>query len=462
VTAIATEFAEWAVGLRWDDVPADVRSHVSLRFADAVGLIAAAWDTPPGRAVRGVAETFAGEGQPLLFGQRPVGPAWSALAHGTLVHTLDYDDTFPESVIHPMSVLLPAALAGVDGGGTAGADLDGNRVMAAIVAGDEVLARLGAAAGRDLHARGFQATGIFGPLAAALVVGVLRGREPRAIAAAMGLAGSMSGGLLAFLADGTWSKRLHPGWAAHGGVTADALGAAEFPGPAAVVEGRHGVFESFLGRTVDDQTVLADLGRRWPSSEAEIKLYPCAHVLHPFIGMARRLRTDHALVPERVREIVCGVGPWYVPIVCEPVEEKLSPTTEYQARTSLPMAVSLALLDGTVGIASFEPASVGRPALRALARRVRYEVDPGLSEGFGARLTIHTDTGTLTGHSESEVDVAAEVRDKFLAATGSETGPARELWETARVLADHSVDQLREAASAVARTWAGAGARADH
>jgi 2-methylcitrate dehydratase PrpD len=462
VSQIATEIAEWARDLRWSDVPPEVRDHVSLRFADGVGLVAAAWDTPPGRAVRDVAEEFAGAGAPLLFGQRPVGPAWSALAHGTLVHTLDYDDTFPESVIHPMSVLLPAALAGVDTGSDAGRDIDGAQVMAAVAAGDEVLARLGAAAGRGLHARGFQATGIFGPLAAALVVGVLHRRDPRTIASAMGLAGSMSGGLLAFLADGTWSKRLHPGWAAHGGVTAEAMAARGFPGPASVVEGRHGIFDSFLGRSVDAGAVLADLGRRWPSAEAEFKLYPCAHVLHPFIGMARRLGAEHGLVPGDIREIVCGVAPWYVPIVCEPIAEKLAPTSEYQARTSLPLAVSLALLDGTVGIASFEPGSTDRPELRALAQHVRYEVDESLTEGFGARLTIRTDAGEFVGSPESGQDVTAEVRDKFLAATGPDTGAARELWDTALDLGTRDVGRLRTAAAAVATSWEGSPARAAH
>jgi 2-methylcitrate dehydratase PrpD len=462
VSQIATEIAEWARALRWSDVPAEVRAHLSLRFADGVGLVAAAWETPPGRAVRGVAEDFAGAGAPLLFGRRPVGPAWSALAHGTLVHTLDYDDTFPESVIHPMSVLLPAALAGVEAGQDAAGDIDGARVMAAVAAGDEVLARLGAAAGRDLHARGFQATGIFGPLAAALVVGVLQRRDPRTIAAAMGLAGSMSGGLLAFLADGTWSKRLHPGWAAHGGVTADALAAREFPGPASVVEGRHGIFDSFLGRTVDGGAVLGDLGQRWPSAEAEFKLYPCAHVLHPFIGMARRLQAEHALVPEEIREIVCGVAPWYVPIVCEPIAEKLAPTSEYQARTSLPLSVSLAVLDGRVGIASFEPESTGRPELRALAQRVRYEVDESLTEGFGARLTIRTDAGEFVGTPDPGQDVPGEVRDKFLAATGPDTGAARELWNTALGLDTRGVGQLRTAAAAVASSWEGTPARTAH
>lgn len=458
VSQIATDIADWARSLSWTDVPPEVRSRLAVRFADAIGVAAAAWDSAPGRAVRALAEDFGGHGDPLLFGSRPLHPAWAALAHGTLIHALDYDDTFPRSVVHPMGVLLPSALAGVQdtdrpAEGPSGGGTDGSRVMAAIAAGDEVLARLGAQAGRDLHARGFQATGIFGPLAAALVTGVLRRRDPRTIAGAMGLAGSMSGGLLAFLADGTWSKRLHPGWAAHGGVTADGLAARSFPGPAGVVEGRHGIFDAFLGRPVEADDVLAGLGRRWLSVEAEIKLYPCAHVIHPFIGMARILRAEHGWAADDIREVVCGVAPWYVPIVCEPLAEKLSPTTEAQARTSLQLSVALALLDGTVGVRSFEPASTERPQLRELAARVRYEPDPALAEGFGARLVIRTHDREFVGRPEGDAAGEAGVHEKFLATTGADPAAAEALWTVASTLDTGPLSRLREAAVRVAESW---------
>ncbi|BCB90102.1 hypothetical protein Psuf_074150 [Phytohabitans suffuscus] len=427
---LTTDFAAWARDLRAADVPPGVRDRVALRVADAVGLVAAAWSTPAGVAVRSLAAELGGAGGArLLFDPAPLHPAAAALAHGTLVHALDYDDTFPTSVIHPMSVLLPAALAVADG------DRPGADLVTAVAAGDELLARLGAAAGRGLHARGFQATGIFGPLAAALVAGVLGGREPAVTASAMGLAGSMSGGLLEFLSDGTWSKRLHPGWAAHGGIVADGLAARGFPGPASVVEGRHGLFAAYLGTPAPDG--IADgLGERWLSAEARVKLYPCAHVLHPFIDMALDLRGG--LEAARVDRIVCEVAPWYVPIVCEPVAEKVAPTGEYQARASLPMAVALALVDGRVGVASFEPESTGRAEVRALAGQVEYRADPALTEGFGARMHVLAGGERFDGDPTRPVDEAAGVRRKF----DENTGGAEALWEAARDLDRHPVADL--------------------
>ncbi|MEQ4304675.1 MmgE/PrpD family protein [Plantactinospora sp. B6F1] len=472
MSTIATAFATWAGNLRPADVPAEVRDRVALRLADAVGLVVAAWSTPPGVAVRELAAELGGTGDArLLLDPAPLHPAAAALAHGTLVHALDFDDTFPTSVIHPMGVLLPAALAVADES-RPGADL-----ITAVAAGDELLARLGAAAGRGLHARGFQATGVLGPLAAALVAGVLRGREPSVIASAMGLAGSMSGGLLEFLSDGTWSKRLHPGWAAHGGLVADGLAGRGFPGPASVVEGRHGVFASFLGAvpevvrpgpaaaptddsragTVDNLAGATDglagatdglagitdaLGERWLSMEAKMKLYPCAHVLHPFIEMALALREK--VDAARVDRIVCEVAPWYVPIVCEPVAEKMAPASEYQARASLPMAVALALVDGRVGVASFEPESTARDAVRTLASRVEYVADPALAQGFGARMHVIAGAERFDGDPTRPVDEAAGVRRKF----AENTGGADALWAAARDLDRRRVGDLWAAAPA--------------
>lgn len=380
-----------------------------------------------------------------MFDSRPLHPASSALAHGTLIHTLDYDDTFPVSVIHPLSVVLPAVWSASQDA-THGAE-----VLTAMAAANEFLARLGAAAGRGLHARGFQATSIFGPLAAALAVGTLRGRDPRTTAAAMGLAGSMSGGLLEFLSDGTWSKRLHPGWAAHGGVVADLHAARGFPGPATVVEGRHGLFSSFLESEVEPERLRERLGDEWHSREVELKLYPCAHVLHPFIAMASELALSTGAVGE-IDEIVCGVAPWYVPIVCEPREEKLAPTSEYQARTSLPLAVALALVDGDVHTDSFDLESVRRPAVRSLAERVTVVEQPELDAGFGAQIELRHRDGRRQAGRPQVTDVAARAQLKFQRAFSSDDVPAQAahgLWEAATAFDSQDWGRVREAAASV-------------
>jgi 2-methylcitrate dehydratase PrpD len=325
-------------------------------------------------------------------------------------------------VVHPGSVVVAAALAA---GEAAGAD--GAATLAAVAAGYELAARLGAAAGRGLHARGFHATGVVGPLVAAAVAARLRGLPPSRAAEAMGLAGSMAGGLLEFLSDGSWSKRLHPGWAAHGGLVAADLAAAGFPGPPSVLEGRHGLYAAFLGPGVaDPRAVTGDLGRVWASRAAVSKLYPCAHAIHPFLDAALGLRAGPGLAPDAVALLRCRVAPWQVPIVCEPRPTKIQPATEYQARASLPFALAAALVDGRVDLATFTPAALARGDLRALAARVTHEEDPGATAGFAGRLEVHLADGrTLARPAVLEPAGPARLRAKFEATAGRLLPPAR-------------------------------------
>ncbi|MBI3457122.1 MAG: MmgE/PrpD family protein [Candidatus Rokubacteria bacterium] len=416
-TTLATQLAEWSAALRWGDLAAPHQEAVRLWLLDTLGVILAACAEPPGQTVLAVARRQGGSRESTLVpgGERLPAP-WVALAHGTLAHTLDFDDTLPASVVHPGSVVVPTALAVGEA-----ASADGAAVLATIAAGYEVAARLGAAAGRRFHARGFHASGVVGPLVAALVAGKLYTLPLHQTAQAMGLAGSMAGGLLEFLSDGSWSKRLHPGWAAHGGVVAAQLAAAGFAGPASVLEGRHGLYRAFLGPGAADlTTVTRELGRRWESHAVMPKLYPCAHAIHPFLDAALRLRAEHRLVHDAIASVRCRVAPWQVPIVCEPREAKIAPETEYQARASLPFAIAAALIDGRVDLETFAPVGIRRPEVLALAARITHVEDADLTTGFAGALEVDTREGRrLTAREPSVLTVGPDrIRAKFRTTAG--------------------------------------------
>jgi 2-methylcitrate dehydratase PrpD len=237
----------------------------------------------------------------------------------------------------------------------------------------------------------------------------------------MGLGGSMAGGLLEFLTDGSWSKRLHPGWAAHGGIVAARLAAAGFPGPPSVLEGRYGLYAAFLGAGAADLGVVTrDLGRVWLSREVVTKLYPCAHVIHPFLDAALGLRAAHALDPGAITAVRCRVAPWQVPIVCEPRATKTAPRTEYQARASLPFAVAAALIDGRVGLETFTEAAIRRPGLLALAARVAHVEEPDTGTAFAGDVEVDTGDGRVLRARETlgPAPVPERLRAKFAATAG--------------------------------------------
>lgn len=396
--SVSERSARLATTISWDALPTDVRDTLRVRLLDHLGLVALGALTQPGAAVIRTATLESGS-TALLFDDADVTAGDAALVHGTLAHVLDFDDTYPDSVIHPSSVVLPATLAAA-GPTTSLAD-----VLAASAPGYEFLARIGRDAGRDFHERGFHPTAVLGPLAAALSAGRVLGASEAQLVSAMGLAGSMSSGLLEFLSDGTWSKRMHPGWAAAGGLRAAQLAVSGFLGPRRIVEGRHGIFASFLGRGLrDPEAALADLGTVWHSQSASVKLLPCAHVIHPFVTMVRTLRAGQTFGPDDVVGIRCDVAPWYVPIVCEPRQEKVRPVSEYQARASLPYVLAVVLHDLDLGLETFEPPVRDDPRILDLCDRVACEADPSLARGFGGRLTISLRDGRVLAMDAADIE----------------------------------------------------------
>jgi len=196
-------------------------------------------------------------------------------------------------------------------------------------------------AGRDFHARGFHATGIVGPIVAAAAAGTVMRLERSQLADAMGLATSMSSGLLAFLGDGGWSKWLHTGWSAHGGLIAAQLAATGFRGPRQGLDHRYGLYGAFLGKPDTELSGLTDgLGQRWLGASASAKLYPCAHVIQPYIDGALALRgekfaTENISV-ETIAAVRCVMAPWAIPIVAEPRPIKIAPRNDLKRLRACP------------------------------------------------------------------------------------------------------------------------------
>jgi 2-methylcitrate dehydratase PrpD len=384
--------ASWASGVTPSDVPAEQHMLVRTRLLDTLGLIAAAAGHPAGGSLLAWAAANGGTGATVLPTGTPAAPAVAALAHGSLAHARDFDDTFPETVVHPGSTVIAAALAAAD---VKNASFD--ELSTAIVLGYEIAARLGAAAGRGFHARGFHASSIVGPIAAAGAAGRILELDAGAMADAFGLATSVSSGLLAFLADGGWSKWLHTGWAAHGGVIAAELAGRAFRGPRHALDHRYGLYGAFLGNPDTDLTVVtADLGRTWLGAMARAKHFPCAHVIEPYIDAALAWRSEGRVRADAVQSIRCMVAPWALPIVAEPRAVKIAPANDLDAIASLPFMVAAALCDGRVDLATLQPQMLGRADILALAARVTCEGDATLGSGFDGRIEATTG-GILIG-----------------------------------------------------------------
>ncbi len=210
-------FAAWASGLSVDDVPPEVRDVAGSMVLDVAGLMVAAASED---YVAAVIASLDGEGKCTLLGHaRGLDIAGAALVNGTAAHGEDFDDSFEGTPVHAGAVVVPAVLAACERFGRTGAD-----ALLGIVAGAELMCRMALVAPTAIHRAGFHPTAVIGALGAAAGVGAALGHSGRQITDALGIAGSLASGIIEYLAEGTWTKRLHAGWAAQSGVRAVASG----------------------------------------------------------------------------------------------------------------------------------------------------------------------------------------------------------------------------------------------
>ena len=191
------------------------------------------------------------------------------------------------------------------------------------------MCRLGLVTPKLVHKAGFHPTAVFGAMAAAAGVAAALGLDRRGIVDALGIAGSMAAGIIEYLAEGAWTKRMHAGWAAQSGLRAALMAKHGFVGPRTVFEGTHGLFHGFAHTTKGDyDALLGDFGARWVTETLAFKPYPCGTMAHPYIDCARRLAA-RGIKADDIKEIVCEVGEGTVHRLWEPLADKQRPPNGY-------------------------------------------------------------------------------------------------------------------------------------
>jgi 2-methylcitrate dehydratase PrpD len=364
--------ARFLCGLKLEEVPQGVVDKAKLVFLDTLGIALASSTMDFGRMVTNVARQLGGPNSSRLIGSPlKVAAANAVLANGTLAHGLDYDDTLEDAIVHTGCCAGMTALA-------VGEELgaSGKAVLEAAIASTEVMCKVGLIAPGKFHARGFHPTALCSTFGAAAAAGKLLGLEPVQWIDALGLCGSQSSGIIEYLADGTWTKRFHPGWSAHGGVIATMLAREGFRGPATVFEGQHGFYRAFGGADEYPFEKFNELGRTWEIPKLTFKSYPCGSISHPYMDCALTLKQKYAVAPERVAEIVCRTAEGPVHRLWEPLADKQRPTSSYGAKFSLPYSIAVMLIRGRAGLEEFSDEAIRDPEVLSLAKKVRYELDP--------------------------------------------------------------------------------------
>jgi 2-methylcitrate dehydratase PrpD len=405
------DLAAWASEVTAADVPDAEHRRARFRILDTLGLVAAAANHPMGQSLAAWADADSGAGAHVLITGASASPAVAALVHGSLAHARDFDDSFVDSVVHPGSIVIAATLAAAER-----ADASFDAITTALTVGYEIAGRLGAVAGRAFHARGFHATGVVGPIAAAGAAGQILALDGAAMADALGLATSMSSGLLAFLADGGWSKWLHTGWSAHGGIVAAELARRGFRGPHHALDHPYGLYGAFLGTpSANLEALTTGLGKTWRGAAALAKSFPCAHVIQPYIEAVLALRAEELLPVEGLQSIRCVMAPWALPIVAVPRATKIAPRNDLEAIASLPFMVAAALCDGRVDLATLGAETLGRADILSIAAITECVGDDILGSEFDGRMEVELRDGRRVSRrvalsESSEVQIVAKYR----------------------------------------------------
>jgi 2-methylcitrate dehydratase PrpD len=276
-----------------------------------------------------------------------------------------------ESSLHPGVAVIPAALALAQEAGAHPV-----RFLEAVVCGYEIAIRAGNALNApSAYRRGFHPTGVAGAFGAAAAGAKVLGLDAERTARALGIAGTMASGSLEYLSDGSWTKRITAGWAAHAGVVAARLARAGVSGPATVFEGPRG----FLRQYSDDpapERLLAALGDPLMVMTVSLKPYGCCRYNHGLIDCALELR-DRVRVAEIAR-IRLGVLDAGALLVSRPIERKREPRNVVDAQFSAPFAVAIALARGAAGAAQYTEEALADPLVRELMRRTDCLSDPAL------------------------------------------------------------------------------------
>jgi len=378
--SVAEILAQKARDLRKRGIPPAVRERCEDLLLDVAGLCVAARKSDYVASLKNSLD--AGGSCTAIGHAKGFRPEDAALLNGTAAHGEDFDDTFEGGPVHSGAVVVPAVLAACERFGRGGRD-----ALLGIAAGVETLCRSSLVAPKKIHKAGFHPTAVLGAMGSTLGVCVALNMSKAQTVNALGIAGSMAGGIIEYLAEGAWTKRLHAGWAAHAGLHAARLAKEGFVGPRTVFEGAHGLFFAFAHDARGDYGKLTEgFGEDWHLDRLTFKPYATGTMNQPYIDCALRL-AKRGFAAEEVAEVLCETAEGYVHRLWEPLAAKQRPPNDYAAKFSTPFNVAVAFVTGGAGLEAFSRRTVRNARILALASKVRYRVDP--ANPYPARYTGH-------------------------------------------------------------------------
>src|SRR5436305_4463887 len=374
------DLARFCARLQYKDLSEAVRERVRFLLLDHLAVTLRGSALPSSLAGYQMLEQMAigSIETATIFGRQERAEAsWASLANGIAAHGLEMDDVENRSSLHPGVVVFPAVLALAEQTGSPPADF-----YSAVIAGYEITLRVGASLNpASAYERGFHPTAICGTMGATAASARLLRLSPEQTNMALGIAGSMAAGSMAYLHKGAWTKRLHPGWACHAGIMAARLAAAGFKGPASILESSYGFLHAYssasdisqLERQEKDELAIM---------QVSIKPYACCRYMHgPIDCLFEIIHTYHPN-PEHIELVRCGVLTGGRRLIADPIDMKRQPKNVVEAQFSMPFGAAIVLLTGTAGMSVFTNERIHDSKVQELMQRVECYSSTELDEYY--------------------------------------------------------------------------------
>ncbi len=406
-------FAKNFFNVKYDDFPEKVIDETKKQVLDLIAVAVGGYGQAGAREVREMTLEWGGAEQATIFvtGRKVPAPN-AAQANASMAHSLDFDDVHEAAIMHPGVVTIPTALAVAElAGGLTGKDF-----IQVIAVGGDMISRMGLATRpgeEDVHQYGWHFTTLNGFMVSAAVASKILGLSEEKIISAIGIGYHQSCGNGQVVKDGVLTKRLGPGFAVKGGITAAILAGKGVTGAINSLEGHHGYYKVYHGKSYSRDILVGDLGTRFESANISIKPYPCCRGTHPTIDATMSLVKEYDIVPEKVESIQIWCGEGTLGLLGLPLEVKAKPRNFVDSQFSLAWGCATAIAKKRVAPSSFTEQAIKDQEILDVAAKINVENDPKYNTG-----------GLEPAKVEIKMKDGATYSKEMLTATGSPEKPA--------------------------------------
>jgi 2-methylcitrate dehydratase PrpD len=381
---LVVDLARFAVSVNITNLEKDVIALAKMDILDTLSCGLAGSSAPAISEVSGLVREWGGSAQADMFVWGGKYPAHHvAWVNSSMCHARDYDDTHDAAILHAGVSIVPAALAA----GQLSGNFSGEDFIASVVAGLEVMCRLGVGVKVDIVESGFMYSSLLGYFGATAAAGRALGLNETEMINAFGIVYSSAAGNHQVTRDASLMKRLQPGLAAQAAVVAVQLAKSGLRGVQNVFNGADGFNRVYLHGRVDDGIVRRGLGQKFELLNLSFKPYPCCRDTHSSIDAMLAIRGQIKNDPDEIESIHVGVTAPGYQMVCVPEAVRLAPKTIVEAQFSIPYAVAAACIDGPLKLHHFTEDGIKRSDILELALRVKPYVDQDIDSEWRRYVT---------------------------------------------------------------------------